>query len=333
MADAGVYLSGRLLCGAHDFAYNGKVYSYGEVKHVDRWQRIRRRTGHNGRPEVTYDASLALVFNDNSRVFLSPQPWWRVWAPRDKPYYDKVLEAGEAMAARTFNPRMDGYAARMREKKYVSWGPYQITLSGELYYNFGYCLNLRGADVRCYLYPLRLVCVTRPKQLWKRLIYNFIKIDEIIDLTRDRDCFLTLLHTFLNITWPGETLRPWMNAPRAAGGGAASAGGGGGAAGARQQGGSGRQDGEAAGGTRREAPPRAKVMPSSVQYLAVLSLHEGADWDAVRASYRKLVKLHHPDLVRGRGASAATVAEAEDTLKRLNEAYAWLEDFYRTKPK
>lgn len=52
---------------------------------------------------------------------------------------------------------------------------------------------------------------------------------------------------------------------------------------------------------------------------AVLEVVAGDDWDAVRASYRRLIREAHPD-VTGDGRGAATARQAA----RLNEAYAVL---------
>jgi DnaJ domain len=51
----------------------------------------------------------------------------------------------------------------------------------------------------------------------------------------------------------------------------------------------------------------------------VLEVAAGDDWDAVRASYRRLIRETHPD-VTGDGRGAATARRAA----RLNEAYAVL---------
>jgi hypothetical protein len=52
---------------------------------------------------------------------------------------------------------------------------------------------------------------------------------------------------------------------------------------------------------------------------AVLEVAESDDWDAVRASYRRLIREAHPDLT-GDGRGTATARQAA----RLNEAYAVL---------
>jgi hypothetical protein len=52
---------------------------------------------------------------------------------------------------------------------------------------------------------------------------------------------------------------------------------------------------------------------------AVLEVAAGDDWDAVRASYRRLIREAHPDLT-GDGRGTATARQAA----RLNEAYAVL---------
>lgn len=79
--------------------------------------------------------------------------------------------------------------------------------------------------------------------------------------------------------------------------------------------------------------PPSIAMPSSPQHLATLGLGPEAKWDTVRATYRQLARKHHPDFMRGSGANEVAVKQAEETLKNINEAYGWLEDFYKLKPR
>ena len=72
-------------------------------------------------------------------------------------------------------------------------------------------------------------------------------------------------------------------------------------------------------------------MPGHVQHLAVLGLGPDARWDVVKGRYRQLARLHHPDLMRGKGAKEAAIKQSEEVLKGVNESFAWLEDFYKLK--
>src|SRR5690606_3191766 len=57
------------------------------------------------------------------------------------------------------------------------------------------------------------------------------------------------------------------------------------------------------------------------RYLADLDLEWGATIEDVRRSYRQLVLVWHPDRFT---ANPDVRATAEERIKRINEAYAWL---------
>jgi curved DNA-binding protein CbpA len=56
----------------------------------------------------------------------------------------------------------------------------------------------------------------------------------------------------------------------------------------------------------------------------VLGVSTGATKDEIKAAFRKLALVHHPDLHVN--ASAAVKANAESTFRALNEAYSALTD-------
>lgn len=60
-------------------------------------------------------------------------------------------------------------------------------------------------------------------------------------------------------------------------------------------------------------------------HFATLGLAPGAGWEAIRAAYRRFARLHHPDRAHGRPEER----DAHDKMKRLNAAYAALEEAFR----
>lgn len=56
----------------------------------------------------------------------------------------------------------------------------------------------------------------------------------------------------------------------------------------------------------------------------VLGLSSDATLAQIKSAYRKLVAQHHPDRLRGQGASAKTMKEAEEKMRVYNAAYDML---------
>ena len=61
-----------------------------------------------------------------------------------------------------------------------------------------------------------------------------------------------------------------------------------------------------------------------MKYYEILDLPPTATDEQIRAAYRILVQLHHPD--RLQQVSPAVRAYAEERLKKINEAYGVLGD-------
>jgi hypothetical protein len=68
----------------------------------------------------------------------------------------------------------------------------------------------------------------------------------------------------------------------------------------------------------KDAPPRTpKPVTPEEEALAVMDLEVGVTADEIKARYKELVKLHHPDANGGDKA-------AEERLKSINQAYTFL---------
>lgn len=55
-------------------------------------------------------------------------------------------------------------------------------------------------------------------------------------------------------------------------------------------------------------------------YYEILGVDKGAKKEDIKRAYRKLVKVHHPDLNKD------NVSEAEEKFKEIHEAYSILID-------
>jgi DnaJ like chaperone protein len=76
-------------------------------------------------------------------------------------------------------------------------------------------------------------------------------------------------------------------------------------------------------GARRPEAGRESPSEKERKSLELLGLEKGADFEEIKASYRRLSMKHHPDKVRHLGEEFRKVAE--EKMKDLNEAYEFLE--------
>lgn len=320
-------LAQRMTFYQDGFRYMGKDYLFRDVHHIDWWQAEDRQSGSDGKPIPSYRSKLSVSMASGKVVHIQTATQWsRTNSTILKDVHTVITEAAEKLLARSFDARMDAYEAELASKGYLIWGSYQITPDGNLFYRHSLCLNLNDATVRCLLYPFRLVAVRSHKHWWGRLLLRLVRNAEDIDLVRDRDCFLFLLRRHIGLYWPKEVLRthhgqtadgkpqPQPEAPKTASPGPIPP--------PHQQ-----------AHTPPPPPPPPKPRLGVEHYLGVLEIRHTAAWPEVKSAYRTMAKRYHPDLMRGRGAPENALKQAEDTLKTVNEAFAWLEDYYRMRPK
>lgn len=81
----------------------------------------------------------------------------------------------------------------------------------------------------------------------------------------------------------------------------------------------------------RKAEAEAKARASGINWTAaeydaleILGLKAKTTKDEISTAYRKLVKLYHPDRLRGLGVSQKKIAFAADRLAEINDAYRLL---------
>lgn len=70
----------------------------------------------------------------------------------------------------------------------------------------------------------------------------------------------------------------------------------------------------------------ARPLNNTEKNLAVLGLHKGASKKEIKASYRRMAKKYHPDILKSKNLSEAQMVAATQTMLQINAAYEWLEN-------
>ena len=63
------------------------------------------------------------------------------------------------------------------------------------------------------------------------------------------------------------------------------------------------------------------VKPSKDNYYEILGISEGASKEDIKAAFRKLSKLYHPDIYSSKNLPPEIIKEFEEKLAKINEAY------------
>lgn len=66
------------------------------------------------------------------------------------------------------------------------------------------------------------------------------------------------------------------------------------------------------------------VEPNKNNYYEILGVSEGSSKEDIKAAFRKLSKLYHPDVYSSKNLPPEIIKEFEDKLAKINEAYAAL---------
>ncbi len=82
------------------------------------------------------------------------------------------------------------------------------------------------------------------------------------------------------------------------------------------------EDAERAGGKRTESTTGTAGDGRRTKALATLGLEEGATFEEIKAAYRRLASVHHPDRFAALGKEATATATA--TFQRIQSAYDYL---------
>ncbi len=322
------------------FRYLGRDYLMRDVRHVDWWEGTDRQRGSDGKAIPRYRARLSVTFANGKTLHIrTKRQWSRTNTTIIADVHKVITDAAARLLERSFDFRMDAHERELAQKAFLQWGDHQLTRDGSLYHRNSYCFSLNDPQVRCMLYPFKLVAIPGHPRWWGRLLMRFVRADETLELERDRDCFLYILRKHMGLFWPKEPLRLYRG--MAADGAEKTP--------PKPEQPQGprvnshyvppRESPQATPRPRQEEfvppppPPPPKPRLGEEYYLGILELREGVEWAEVKSGYRTLAKRYHPDLMRGRGAKEFELKVAEDKLKAINEAYAWLEDYYRMKPK
>ena len=82
------------------------------------------------------------------------------------------------------------------------------------------------------------------------------------------------------------------------------------------------EDAKRAGGKRTESTTGTAGDGRRTKALATLGLEEGATFEEIKAAYRRLASVHHPDRFAALGKEATATATA--TFQRIQSAYDYL---------
>lgn len=195
-----------------DFTYKGKSYGYDQIDAIS-FEATQIRHSVNFIPTgSSYESNLELhLTNGGGKLRIGQE--WAILGKSQKARMEAVWRAKEVFSELTFNKRIMKYEEQLATKGFFSYGCYQFHKNGDVFRDGKRLFVITDKDITVSVGPFQIYFVRRKSALQK-LAATFVNLDEIIDISRDRDCFLYMYRRAYNVYWPNEHYRTRREPPK-----------------------------------------------------------------------------------------------------------------------
>lgn len=186
------------------FEYNGNLYNYQDIEHVEFTAVATKRSINFVPVGTSYDASLFLHFSSGLRLHIKQE---RVFLNRkQKERSEAVMRVAGIFMDITFNQRINAYERQMKEKGFVNWGDHQICRNGDLCRKNELRFNILQDDITSNLGPFQIEYRKNHTGFGDKLKELWFGSAEVIDISIDKDCFLYIMKNCLGLSWPNQSV-------------------------------------------------------------------------------------------------------------------------------
>lgn len=138
---------------------------------------------------------------------------WAILGKSQKARMEAVWRAKEIFSELTFDSRVTKYKKQLSTGGFFLYGSHQFYMDGSVLRNGKFLFNVTDKDIDVSLGPFQIYFIRR-KSILHKLAATFVNLDEIVDISRDRDCFLYMYKRAYNIYWPNERYRTRREPPK-----------------------------------------------------------------------------------------------------------------------
>ena len=150
---------------------------------------------------------LKLILHLSDGIGLNIFQPWAFFGYSQKPRMDAIWKAKEVLSAITFDQRLGKYEQQLKAKKFFSYGRYQFREGGEVFKDGKLLFNVKDQGIIVVLNPFSIRFIRRQKSLLQKVCEAFWSWDDIIDISKDRDCFLYMYRMSSGQFWSSEHYR------------------------------------------------------------------------------------------------------------------------------
>lgn len=203
---------GKLEFGDESFIYGGRSYNYSDISSIE-FQAVE--TGADVdfiRAGTSDSACLRVHLSDGRTVNIAQErSFWR--GERRRLRTEALWQATEILSERSFTNRLEPFEKSLAGSGFFPFGDYRFHRNGDVFRHGELLFNLEDKTISARLAPFHLHFV-REKRGLENATGAAFDLDHAIDLSRDRDCLLYMLHHVYGLTWRGEALRAKRPNPR-----------------------------------------------------------------------------------------------------------------------
>jgi hypothetical protein len=190
--------------GNERFRYCARWYEYRLIDGIT-FDATHTKHSINGVPTgSSYTSKLILHLANGDTVWIGQEHAY--FSSKQKLRMEAVWKASEIFSDLTFDQRLKKYDVQLRTKDFFSHGRYQFRRGGEVFKDSRYLFNVKEDNITVTLEPFKINFVAKKSALQKAASF-FVNLDESIDISRDRDCFLYMYRAATGHHWAKEHYR------------------------------------------------------------------------------------------------------------------------------
>lgn len=205
------YLSGLEFLD-YGFSYRGKDYRYDQIDSITFNATHTQHSISLIPAGNSYESNLELHLAGNAGTLrIQQQPAF--WVKDQKLRMDAVWRAKEILSELTFSNRIRKYEGQFTTKGFFSYGRYQFHNDVNVFIDGKLLLSVTSNDITVSLLSSQ-ICLAQRRDTFLTKLSGIFSADRVIDISRDRDCFLYMLRRAYNFYWPKEHYRTRREPPR-----------------------------------------------------------------------------------------------------------------------
>ena len=192
----------RLTLFNERFEYDGKSHKFSEIEHIEFTALVTKHSVNLVPTGTTYSADLYLHLGGGARLRINQER--KFLGAKKKQRYEAVIRAASMLMSITFDQRVELYERQLEKKNFVVWGDHQLHRKGDLFCKNQFRLNILDSGVTCLLEPFSITARKKPSGFGERLKSLVSSLDETIDLSIDKDCFLYIMKRQFGLSWASQ---------------------------------------------------------------------------------------------------------------------------------